>query len=478
MTHQFLTHEVEKARESWLQAIWSVKAFSEDNLMTTTGVPLKIIFQGWKNQGAGADFTNARLWIGDKEMQGDVEIHLHSSLWNTHQHQHDLKYNSVILHVVLKADQHRPCRQDGNVLLELELKDRLQEQSLWLLDDPELWLQNYDQLPGLCGVEVSKWSPDLLLACLNHAGKLRMLQKAEKILETWHEQPPDEILYRLLLRACGQTKYALAFEQLAHCFPLADIQKDLSSSFREGRMQILARWFGACHLLEDLHLAKDASVRREQMRCLQIWKTLTKKPDIALPFTGASRPYNSPQRRLVGVFHHLHQWGETGLLKGWLKFLLKWSQITDSKRLIKTIQKDCNTLFKTPNWEVWNSHFNTEKATANKSQLLGKSQQNVIWNNAIIPFFLAYAKHHQWKQLETLLETIFSTLNHEPSNNITRFMAKRLAPASLPKSNSSCTQQGLLHLHHQYCQNFESGCHQCKILPFLKTFQQQWDSRE
>ena len=474
MTNQCLTQEVKNARESWLHAIWSARAFSEKNLQTTTGKPIKIIFQGWKNTGAGADFVNAHLMIGDQELQGDIEIHLHSGLWNSHQHQKDIRYNSVILHVVLKTESSPPLKQDGTPLIELELHNRLQNNNKWLLENPELWLQNYDKLPGRCGIKTSQWQQQTLLACIHHAGELRMIHKANQITKNWDHKKPEEILYQLLLRACGQTKYALVFEQIAYLFPLSDIQQYLSCSFRESKTQILARWFGASHLLNESYLAPDASIRREQMLCLQIWEDLKHQPQTTIPFKVVSRPHNSPQRRLVGLFHHLYQWGEKGLLNGWINLFLKWVQMIDDQNLMKTIQNDCQKIFVTPEWEIWRNHFNTQQQDEKASQLIGKGQQHIIWNNAIIPFFLAYARQQKWNDLEQILYHIYINSKQEPANSITRFMEKRLVPTSNKILSSSRSKQGLLYLHRQYCQNFEAGCQQCKIIPFLDHFHQNW----
>lgn len=62
-----------------------------------------------------AVFCSALSLPGEEEHRaGDVEFHVRASEWFTHQHQHDARYNNVILHVVLVLDDPAVAlRQDG-----------------------------------------------------------------------------------------------------------------------------------------------------------------------------------------------------------------------------------------------------------------------------------------------------------------------------------------------------------------------------
>ena len=88
--------------ERLVQCIWYDQRLQLDALRTVDGRPVEVVFPGWWNLEAGPDFRNATLKIGDEpERQGDIEIHLRAEDWAHHGHDHDPRYDNVILHVVL-----------------------------------------------------------------------------------------------------------------------------------------------------------------------------------------------------------------------------------------------------------------------------------------------------------------------------------------------------------------------------------------
>ena len=116
--------------ERLLQKIWLRGEFDGAHAVTEDGRSLRIIQAGRWNLLGGPDFRQARLRLGDREMTGDVELHLHAADWAAHAHAADGAYDRVVLHVVLfpalAEDQAR--RSDGSpiptlVLLPLLLHD-------------------------------------------------------------------------------------------------------------------------------------------------------------------------------------------------------------------------------------------------------------------------------------------------------------------------------------------------------------------
>ena len=106
-----------------------------------------------------------------------------------------------------------------------------------------------------------------------------------------------------------------------------------------------------------------------------------------------------------------------------------------------------------------------------KSELIGLDRKVIIWANAILPFFLAYARKEQDMQLEQLLFRIFMVLPPEASNQKTRFMERRLWTSSYRhlKLNSFGYRQGMLQVHADFCRNFFQGCADCELLELLQT---------
>ena len=99
--------------EQLLQALWCLPVITK--FRTTTNEQLRVEFPGWLNSGAGLDFLEARLGLGDQKLYGAVEFHNYTRLWQVHGHPDDLAYQQVILHMVL---YHGPwlsplVREDG-----------------------------------------------------------------------------------------------------------------------------------------------------------------------------------------------------------------------------------------------------------------------------------------------------------------------------------------------------------------------------
>ena len=80
---------------------------------------LELVDTGRLNKDSGPDFFESRVQIDDLLWVGNVEMHLRSSDWYRHNHDNDLAYNNVILHVVLENDRD-VILSDGRLLPCLE----------------------------------------------------------------------------------------------------------------------------------------------------------------------------------------------------------------------------------------------------------------------------------------------------------------------------------------------------------------------
>ena len=91
-------------KESLLHFIWKTSLFSKSKLKTTSGAGIYIKSLGFQNFDSGPDFLNAQIEIEDQLWVGNVEMHIKSSNWYEHGHHTDMRYESVILHVVWEHD--------------------------------------------------------------------------------------------------------------------------------------------------------------------------------------------------------------------------------------------------------------------------------------------------------------------------------------------------------------------------------------
>ena len=90
--------------EALFQFIWQHSLYRPAGLHTTNGEQLTVIYSGKLNKDAGPDFLEARVKIGDTTLVGNVELHINSSDWLKHGHQHDASYRNLILHIVYNND--------------------------------------------------------------------------------------------------------------------------------------------------------------------------------------------------------------------------------------------------------------------------------------------------------------------------------------------------------------------------------------
>lgn len=107
--------------EKFLQYVWQYRLWQPEELVSTTGVKIKVLDPGWLNKDAGPDFFNAKVIIGEQEWVGNIEIHVKASDWYRHSHQYDKLYDSVILHVVAEDDE-SVKRLNGQIVPQVVLK--------------------------------------------------------------------------------------------------------------------------------------------------------------------------------------------------------------------------------------------------------------------------------------------------------------------------------------------------------------------
>jgi len=457
-------------REMAIQQIWAEQDFTKENLRTVCGQAVKIEFAGWHNTGSGPDFREARLQIGEHSLFGSVEIHVDSSGWYLHQHEKDPNYNSVVLHVVLFNSGKRLIeREDKCKIPELELASFINKAPSSSETAARADLKLFGELPGRCGVTAVEHGTATLKKIIGHAAEQRIQEKMHLLLKRWDEQAPEELLFQLLFKSLGYSPFAQVFEELAKQYQFRELRPLFRQPQRTTRTLVLSRWFGACGLFSREHTIADPTVRHEFLQWKSAWQELPEHPQVSQKFSQAFRPQNTPERRLLGMFHHLYRVANKGLLKHWLVVFRNLSQFADEKELRLQALSETEKLFLTPDWEVWQQHLVLGKSKHGySSQLVGRDRQIILWANAVLPFFLAYSRHENEPELEKLLYRLFMILPAEASNSKTRFMEKRLWFSELPKSpkqklNTFGNRQGLIQIQHDFCRNFYQGCVRCEL---------------
>src|SRR5580700_4567614 len=90
--------------EALFQFIWQYSLYNTAGLHTPDGEAVTVVYSGKLNRDAGPDFLEGKIKIGNTILVGNIELHIKSSDWLKHGHQHDLAYQNLILHVVYEND--------------------------------------------------------------------------------------------------------------------------------------------------------------------------------------------------------------------------------------------------------------------------------------------------------------------------------------------------------------------------------------
>lgn len=166
------------------------------SLPLTNGNSYQLIYAGRSGGSPGPDIRDAILnfpgnhTVTDhagrksevKHIVGDVEIHIRATDWFAHQHHTDVRYNNVVLHIVLICDHNRPTqRQDGTVIPTCSLNDvtisaRIRQHAHWPC---------HDVMAQLHEVELAH----LLVL----AGTLRLEMKTQVFIKLLSDAQPSDI---------------------------------------------------------------------------------------------------------------------------------------------------------------------------------------------------------------------------------------------------------------------------------------------
>ena len=180
---------------------------------------MEVIDPGRLNTDAGPDFFNAKIKLGNTIWAGNVEIHTRSSEWARHGHDDDKAYNSVVLHVVKKADV-QVFRADGAPIPQLELIYPAEiEENYGQLMQNSLRIPCENKISAIPGIFIRSWKNALLTE--------RLLQKTENISEilSQNNRHWEEAFYLNLARSFGFGTNGQAFEMLAASLPMQILGK-------------------------------------------------------------------------------------------------------------------------------------------------------------------------------------------------------------------------------------------------------------
>ena len=413
--------------EDFLHYVWKYRLFDSDNLISCQGYALELVDTGQLNSDSGPDFFDAQIRIDGLLWVGNVEIHLKSSDWFRHNHDKDLAYNNVILHVVFENDKD-VVLSNGRLLPSLELKipetylSRYQS-----LMSSQSWIPCQLDIPKLNNFFVNHWLDRMLLE--------RLERKADDITRIYHQNSNswEETFYQLLARYFGMKVNAEPFEQLARSVPLKVLAKHKNSLF-----QLEAIFFGQAGFLDDdiaddkyyASLQTEYSFLKSKFKLKPIEKSRWKFMRL--------RPVNFPTLRIAQFAS-----------------LVYHSQSLFSKIINVENLAEFYVLLQSRAPSYWETHYRFGEKVDFKDKILGKSTIDILIINAIVPILFVYGKEIGSSIHIDRALSFLEKLKPENNSIIKSWVKSGVVVKSAYQS------QALLHLKSEYCSKYR--CLECEL---------------
>lgn len=417
--------------EDLLQFIWKHRLFIQQNLQTASGKKVRINTTGKHNTHSGPDFEAANLSIGDIDWFGNIEIHLFSSDWETHLHQHDKAYNNVILHVVYEHDREIK-REDGTVPETLVLRPLIKEDTLSKYKEMMgnmHWIPCERLIGRVDSFYIDHWLSGVVIE--------RLIQKSETVLHLLDQYQGnwEEVCYIIAARSFGFKTNSDAFEMLTRSLPQSLIAKN-----KENKTVIEALLFGQSGLLDGLETEENypISLKKEYDYYKRAYSL--KKMDKHTWRFLRMRPAGFPSMRIAQF----------------AALCYKSSHLFTKIIETEDITLHFDLLSDLPVNEYWKTHYHfkgkTEKLHGNQ---LGKQAVNSILLNTVAVMLFTYG---QFIGNETYVHRAIRLLENLPSEQ--NSIIKQFSDLGV-KCENAVHSQALIHLKTIYCD--QKRCLDCEI---------------
>ncbi len=417
--------------EAFLLFVWQYQYFIDNNLSTTNNQVIRVFHTGNNNINAGADFLEARIQIGDIEWFGSVEIHIKSSDWLLHKHEHNMAFENVILHVVWE-DDHTIVRNDGSKIPTLELKNNIDSQ---LMFQYESLIEAKYKIP--CAYHFKNVDHLYKIHLLDRMLIERIEEKSVLVNELLIQNNYDweETTYQLLAKNFGFKVNSETFLMLSQRIPLKILLKHADNLF-----QIEALLFGVGGFLDTTTATDEYQLKLQK------------------EFNYLGNKYNLHDNKIA-----LHQWKflrlrpanfPTVRIAQFAKIIKENIHLFSLFTHFENIQTFKKIFLLSPS-SYWQNHYIFGKPCYEKDTVLGKSSYENILINTVVPLLYCFAKN---KNLLDNIQKALSILENIPSekNNITNSWEELGL-----KVKTSFDSQALIQLYNNYCSH--KKCLSCTI---------------
>jgi hypothetical protein len=415
-------------KEDFLHYLWRLKKINTHDLVTTDGKLINIVHFGTYNTDSGPDFFNAKIGIDGTVWAGNIEMHVFSSDWVRHRHQHDKAYENVILHVVYEHDL-----KDHNSLVQniptIELKGKIPKS---YLDTYLHLMQSSATIPCSNNIryidhqKIEFWKYALVIE--------RLQSKSEHIHTIFDQcgQDWESTLYVILARYFGSKVNTEPFEMVAKSLPLSYIFKN-----KNNRETIDALVFGQAGMLmadykDDYFMALKKEYQHQQAKYM-----LSPINPVAWKFS-KMRPINFPTVRLAQFSALLYK----------VSYLFSQIKESESPAEIKAI------LTSKPH-EYWDDHYRFGIESIHINKRISDDFIDLLIINAVAPVLYFYGKVNNEERFIEKSIQLLESVGSEVNNIVDEWKALGL------KSKTGFDSQAMIQLKTKYCSNFK--CLDCKI---------------
>jgi hypothetical protein len=409
--------------EKLLQYIWQFQYFNHALLTTADNEILQINTPGILNTNQGPDFLDANIKVGNTTWAGNIELHLKSSGWISHQHSKDKNYSNIILHVV--------WQDDGTAELSfpvLELQNRVSKFLLGRYDElmnTTAFIPCEKNIKQVNGLTWKSWVDRLLAERLQHKSTI-IFKHLTANNNHW-----EETFWWLLANNFGIKVNSDAFEKIARSLPV-----NLLTKHKNQIHQLEALLFGQAGLLQNNFTETYPLMLQKEYL---FYKSKYKLQPIQAPlFFLRMRPANFPSVRLAQLAMLIN------------RSLHLFSVLREAETL-----KEIKDLLNVTANDYWHYHYVFDEATAFKEKHLGTQMINNILINTIIPIVFAYGLYNKEEGYkEKAMQWLEQTAAEK--NNITN------AYSLLGIQNKNAfNSQALIQLKNEYCNR--KRCLECAV---------------
>ena len=478
----------ERIPEKIIRCVWNDQLIETQNLKTTDGRRLEVLFPGYWNFGGGPDFKSAAIRVDGQLHEGDVELHVYGCDWKAHGHSKNQEYDNVILHVFMwQGRGHKSIQKDKTSLkknlsrphiVELELKNFLKQGLLQL--NEQLDFDSYPLLnqfnTGLCYQPLARLSQAKFTELLKSAGDARIHTKMDRFHDRIITKGYEQTFYEGVAEAMGYPSNKQPFRTLAENVPLETLKQIVpSKSTDKSKTKLIqALLFGVSGLIDFKDLSANVSNRdRAYFSELQnIWNRhgnifANRLMDRKSWKFGKMRPANFPYRRIAALCHLIVRHWYSGLFADTLQCLQSALPEVMEKGITRTTRSKIMNFFGVETDDYWAWHYTPAgKKLSRKQQLVGPDRSREIIINIVLPIGLIYARAGKSNPLEKMLSLLFQTKSRAADNQSIRFMSHYILGDKdrlLKELDSDRKTQGLMQVYQDYCTRNQNNCMRCQF---------------